>query len=537
MNQNKKRLQTNKVENSKNKNINDKQKNENILKRVSIYQIKTKHPMFSYADSNTFYGKNLYNLANYYIRQCFINHSKDEKDLTQEQKGFIENINKYIKKYNEQYANNFRKNNKKNLIKYMKKYNLLKTQENKGNEILELDEKINKLFKKRMNLQVEISKENGLLSYNFLNYYFAHCLNTEDNPYKTLPIPTAQQVLRYLEKNWVSTFKSMKKYAKDSSNYTGRPKLPKYKKKDGRIKISFTYQQCKIKDGYLTFPKTDLTIKLGFDYFGLILKEVRIVPMGSIYKVEVIWNKQKQEPLKDLNVSSCIAIDLGVSNIATITNNIGDNPIIINGRKLKHINHCYNKEKAKLQEKLPFVENWKGDLEQLHWSKLLSRITKNRNNKMDSGMHKISKYIIDYCLKNKIGKIVIGLNNTWKQNINIGTKNNQNFVTIPFRTLINQIIYKAEEVGILVIVREESYTSQASFLDLDEIPTYKTRDSTTYHFSGKRIKRGLYKSKDGTYINADVNGSYNIMRKEFPKLFTKDTIKTFKIKPKKVNIL
>ena len=537
MNQNKKISQTNKLENSENKDMNDKQKDENILKRVSIYQIKTKHPMFSYADSNTFYGKNLYNLANYYIRQCFINHSKDEKDLTQEQKGFIENINKYIKKYNEQYANNFRKNNKKNLIKYMKKYNLLKTQENKGNEILELDEKINKLFKKRMNLQVEISKENGLLSYNFLNYYFAHCLNTEDNPYKTLPIPTAQQVLRYLEKNWVSTFKSMKKYAKDSSNYTGRPKLPKYKKKDGRIKISFTYQQCKIKDGYLTFPKTDLTIKLGFDYFGLILKEVRIVPMGSIYKVEVIWNKQKQEPLKDLNVSSCIAIDLGVSNIATITNNIGDNPIIINGRKLKHINHCYNKEKAKLQEKLPFVENWKGDLEQLHWSKLLSRITKNRNNKMDSGMHKISKYIIDYCLKNKIGKIVIGLNNTWKQNINIGTKNNQNFVTIPFRTLINQIIYKAEEVGILVIVREESYTSQASFLDLDEIPTYKTRDSTTYHFSGKRIKRGLYKSKDGTYINADVNGSYNIMRKEFPKLFTKDTIKTFKIKPKKVNIL
>ena len=121
--------------------------------------------MFSYADSNTFYGKNLYNLANYYIRQCFINHSKDEKDLTQEQKDFIENINKYIKTYNEQYANNFRKNNKKNLIKYMKKYNLLKTQENKGNEILELDEKINKLFKKRMNLQIEISKENGLLKH------------------------------------------------------------------------------------------------------------------------------------------------------------------------------------------------------------------------------------------------------------------------------------------------------------------------------------------------------------------------------------
>lgn len=141
MNQNKKRLQTNKVENSKNKDVNNKQKDENILKRVSIYQIKTKHSMFSYADSNTFYGKNLYNLANYYIRQCFINHSKDEKDLTQEQKDFIENINENIKTYNKHYANNFRKNNKKNLIKYMTKYNLLKTQKNKENEILELDEK------------------------------------------------------------------------------------------------------------------------------------------------------------------------------------------------------------------------------------------------------------------------------------------------------------------------------------------------------------------------------------------------------------
>ena len=291
-------------------------------------------------------AKSYLNILIKYISQLYIiHHSKDEKDLTQEQKDFIENINKYIKKYNEQYANNFRKNNKKNLIKYMQEYNLLKTQKNKENELLELDEKINKLFKKRMNLQAEISKENGLLSYNFLNYYFAHCLNTEDNPYKTLPIPTAQQVLRYLEQNWINTFKSIKKYAKNPSNYTGKPKLPKYKKKNGRIKIAFTYQQCKIKDGYLTFPKTDLTIKLGFDCSDLSLKEVHIVPMGVNYKIEIVWNKKKSKENHNLDKNAYMGIDLGVSNFATLTNNIELNPIIINGRQLKSMNQYYNKKK------------------------------------------------------------------------------------------------------------------------------------------------------------------------------------------------
>ena len=528
MNQNKNILQTNKSQDSE---------NENILKRVSIYQIKTNHPMFFYANLNTFSGKNLYNLANYYIRQCFIHHSKDEKDLTQEQKDFIENINKYIKKYNEQYANNFRKNNKKNLIKYMQEYNLLKTQKNKENELLELDEKINKLFKKRMNLQSEISKENGLLSYNFLNYYFAHCLNTEDNPYKTLPIPTAQQVLRYLEQNWINTFKSIKKYAKDLSNYTGKPKLPKYKKKNGRIKIAFTYQQCKIKDGYLTFPKTDLTIKLGFDYSDLILKEVRIVPMGVNYKIEIVWNKKKSKENHNLDKNAYMGIDLGVSNFVTLTNNIGLNPIIINGRQLKSMNQYYNKKKAELQSKLPFYKTDDDSMKQISWSKKLSLLTEKRNNKITDFMHNASSFVIDYCLRNKIATIVIGLNSDWKQQSNIGKKNNQNFVSIPFRKFVNQIQYKAEDVGITVIVREESYTSKASFYDLDEIPTYKKGNKIKYTFSGKRKYRGLYITKDGKYINADINGSYNILRKEFSQLFTKETMKSLSFKPIVVNLI
>ena len=443
----------------------------------------------------------------------------------------------YIDQYNEQYVLNFQRNNKNNLIKYMQEYNLLKTQIGKETEIQELDKKITKLFKRKMHLQPKISKDNGILYYNFLNYYFSKCLQTEDNPYKMLPAQTAQQVLRDLDTNWKSTISAIKDYALHPSKYNGKPNIPKYKKKNGRAKTTFTAQQCKIKDNKITFPKTDLTLEIGIKHENLTLKQVRIIPMGSIYKIEIVWEKEKQKPIDDLNPNSCLAIDLGVSNIATLTNNIGLPPIIINGRKLKYINHCYNKEKAKAQEKLPFVKNNKGELEQLHWSKLLSKITKNRNNKIETNMHKISKYIINYCKENHISTIVIGLNNTWKQNINVGKKNNQNFTTIPFRILINQIIYKAEELGILVIVREESYTSKASFLDLDEIPTYEKGNTKKYKFSGVRIKRGLYKSKDGIYINADVNGSYNIMRKEFPEWFSKDTIKNFIIKPIKVNVI
>ena len=534
MNKNKKIVQSSEQETIETESVNEE---EDILKRVSKYQLHDKHVMFSYADHYTFCGKNLYNLSNFYIRQCFINHSKDEKDLTQEQKDFIEHMNQCIAAYNEQYAENFRKNNLKKLKEYMTDYHLLRVDSKKAIELNKIEEKIDKLFKKRMHLQPLISKDNGILYYEFLNYYFSHCLQTEDNPYKMLPIQTAQQVLRYLCKNWKCALNSIKKYKKYPSKYTGRPNIPKYKKKNGRIKISFTNQQCKIKDGYLTFPKTELKLKLGFDYSNLTLKEVRMIPMGTIYKIEAVWEKKKQEPLKDLNTNSCIAIDLGVSNIATLTNNIELPPIIINGKSLKYTNHCYNKKRAELQSKLPFVKNYKGELEQLHWSKLLSRITKNRNNKIENDMHKVSKYIVSYCKEHHIGTIVIGLNENWKQSVNMGKKNNQNFVSIPFRTLIKQITYKAEELGIQVITREESYTSKASFLDLDDIPSYKKGDTTNYVFSGERLKRGLYKSKNGIYINADVNGSYNIMRKEFPELFTKDTLSSFVIKPIKVNII
>ena len=510
----------------------DTNKDEEKVKRVSIYNIKSSHPLFTYCDEITFKSKNLRNAANYHIRRCFIYHNRDE--ISSDIQEYFEQMNQYIQ--------NFNKEKKKNKVDKLKKLreirNQLKATPLKQKELMKVKNQIEEERKRKYFTQNQISEECGTLFYEFLNYYYVHCIhNDEENPYKDLPAKTSQQILRNLNKDWKGFFKSIKDFSKNPTKYTGKPNIPGYKKKDGRAKVSFTYQQCKIVNGYVTFPKTELTLKIGIESAELELKEVRIVPMGVNYKIELVWNKKKSEENNNLDKNAYMGIDLGVSNFATLTNNIGLSPIIINGRQLKSMNQYYNKKRAELQSKLPFYKANDDLMKQISWSKKLSLLTEKRNNKITDFMHNVSSFVIDYCLRNKIATIVIGLNNDWKQQLNIGKKNNQMFISIPFKKFIDQIQYKSEDVGITVIVREESYTSKASFFDLDEIPTYKKDNKTKYAFSGKRKYRGLYITKDGKYINADVNGSYNILRKEFPQLFTKETIKYLSFKPMVVNII
>lgn len=510
----------------------DTNKDEEKIRRVSIYNIKSSHPLFTYCDEITFKSKNLRNAANYHIRRCFIYHNRDE--IPSDVQEYFEQMNQYIQ--------NFNKEKKKNKVDKLKKLreirNQLKATPLKQKELMKVKNQIEEERKRKYFTQNQISEECGTLFYEFLNYYYVHCINDdEENPYKDLPAKTSQQILRNLNKDWKGFFKSIKDFSKNPTKYTGKPNIPGYKKKDGRAKVSFTYQQCKIVNGYVTFPKTELTLKIGIECTELELKEVRIVPMGVNYKIELVWNKKKSEENNNLDKNAYMGIDLGVSNFATLTNNIGLSPIIINGRQLKSMNQYYNKKRAELQSNLPFYKANDDLMKQISWSKKLSLLTEKRNNKITDFMHNASSFVIDYCLRNKIATIVIGLNNDWKQQLNIGKKNNQMFISIPFKKFIDQIQYKAEDVGITVIVREESYTSKASFFDLDEIPTYKKDNKTKYAFSGKRKYRGLYITKDGKYINADVNGSYNILRKEFPQLFTKETMKYLSFKPMVVNLI
>lgn len=238
--------------------------------------------------------------------------------------------------------------------------------------------------------------------------------------------------------------------------------------------------------------------------------------------------------MKPIEFEGIASIDLGLSNLATISSNIkGFKPLIINGKPVKSINQFFNKKKAELQSKLQI------QYPKRYVSDRINSLTAKRNNKLDTYLHQTSRTIINYLLLNKIGILVIGNNKQWKQNINIG-RNNQKFVQIPHYKFIQQLNYKAQLVGIKVIVTEESYTSKASFLDLDLIPKYNKKAKQKYTFSGRRILRGLYKSGKGILINADLNGSYNILRNAVTNAFAEGieglAVIPFRFTPGKVRL-
>ena len=230
-------------------------------------------------------------------------------------------------------------------------------------------------------------------------------------------------------------------------------------------------------------------------------KQVRFIPKSNYIILEAVY-EVKSKQLKPNN-GRYMSIDLGVNNLCSVTSNICKS-FIIDGKKLKHINHNYNKRKALLQSKLNKNQ---------YTSKLINNITKKRNFRIQNYFHNVSKYIVTQAVNNQINTIVIGQNKGWKQETKFRYKNNtQNFIQIPFNKLIHMISYKAELQGIKVCLQEESYTSVTSFLDNDYIATYNV-DNNMNNPSGNRKYRGLYVTKNGLKINSDINGSLNILRK------------------------
>jgi putative transposase len=352
--------------------------------------------------------------------------------------------------------------------------------------------------------------EGRYISYNQLDKFMQ-----SHEAYKALPAKVSQQVLVLLDKNWTAFFEAREAYEEDPSTFTGRPRLPKYKHKtEGRNILVYTVQalsQPAIRDGLIQPSGLSITIKTEHT----VVDQVRIVPRNGYYVVEVIYTK---EPVQaNVDPSFCVGIDLGVTNFAAIaSNHEGFVPRLVNGRPLKAWNQWYNKRMKQLKQRLP-----KDDRERV--TKQMERITNRRNRRIHHYLHTASKRIIDFLVKERVGTVIIGKNPLWKQESNIGKRNNQNFVSIPHARFIDMLSYKAALVGIQVEVREESYTSQASFLDLDPIPTYTPNDEEEHIFSGKRIgkRNRLYRAKDGRTICADVNGAYNILRKSRPDAFSK----------------
>ena len=329
--------------------------------------------------------------------------------------------------------------------------------------------------------------------------------DTEYPDYRAMPTAQcAQQILRLLEKNWKSFFESIKDWNSHPEKYLGRPKLPKYLDKNGKYLLILTNQNCRIKEGRVCFPKVfeGFSIKARFPAKNnfVSFQQVRLIPHRNRIVAELVYTV-KEEEQREQN-GRYVGIDIGVNNLAAVCSNTGLPAFAINGRPLKSINQYYNK-KASHYRAVSKRMNRKD------FTARLTRLTEKRNAKTEDYMHKASRYIVDYCASNSIHTIVIGKNREWKQESPLSKKQNQHFVQIPFARLIEMITYKATEKGITVILTEESYTSGTSFIDQEE-PVKENYNKS------RRIHRGLFMSNNGTGINADLNGAYQILKKAFP---------------------
>ena len=281
----------------------------------------------------------------------------------------------------------------------------------------------------------------------------------------SINLKIVQNIVDKLKNDWTSYWKLLK--MKNNKTYDKKINIPRYKKKYNLVEYNNqVISKKKLKLGYIGTDKMEQGIKIANRHKSLDCKCFRIYNKNDKFVCELIYEKEIIELEKNDRVAS---IDIGLENLFTIAFNYNKKGISIKGSRLKAINQYFNKIKSKLRTE-------------------------------------------------RISKLVVGYNKKWKQEINIGSKNNQNFVSIPFRKILNILKYKLEDNGIEYKEQEESYTSKASYLDNDDIPIYKENDDTNYIFSGKRIKRGIYKSKQGKIINADLNGALNILKKSGEKL-------------------
>ena len=326
--------------------------------------------------------------------------------------------------------------------------------------------------------------------------------DTKNKCYRNLPANTAQEVLKAVDRQWHSFFELMQLFKE--GKLENRPSIPHYRKKGGTFLVvynamTFKSQKSFNRDGSFKLPKCKIPLQIiNFKT----CKQVRIILKTNYIVIENIYESEVKEIKADNK--RYLSIDLGINNLATCVSNVSRS-FIIDGKYIKSVNQFYNKEVARLKS---ILENSK----QGKTSRRIQRLGEKRHFIIKDYFHKASRFIINYCVENDINTIVIGKNKQWKNECNIGSVNNQNFVQIPHNLLVSMLTYKAQLVGINVVEQEESYTSKCSFFDNDYIPTYGV-DDDKLQSTGRRVKRGCYKTSTGFKFNADVNGSLNILRK------------------------
>lgn len=318
--------------------------------------------------------------------------------------------------------------------------------------------------------------------------------------YRLLKAQCSQQILKVLDKSIKGYCKSVQDYKKHPGKYKARPHLPNYRKRGSEFNLYYPNQSCQIRNGKIILSKElSIDIPQYEKYSDLIknFKQVRIKPLMQGYKVEIIYE------VKDVEVRNrkekVASIDLGIDNLATLISE--NSAILFSGKFIKSYNQFFNKVVAKLN-RIKDLQKIKGITKQI------KKLHYDRDNYLEDVFHKVSRKIVDLLVDSNITKLVVGYNKGWKQNIDMGKRNNQKFTQIPFARLISYLEYKCELAGIEIITNEESYTSKYDSLAFEVIGKHDS-------YLGRRKKRGLFQSSTGRIINADVNGALNIMRKVF----------------------
>ena len=391
---------------------------------------------------------------------------------------------------------------------------------------LTIKQQVKHLTKEEYNILRELCRVAKNLTnqaiYNVRQHYFqekqyfryeANCYEMKSyKNYKLLNSNMTQQTLKDVDAMFKSFF-ALIKLAKQGKYSFKHIKLPNYLPKNGYANLIIA--EFRVKDGILTIPysntfkrersRTKVQIKVPKVLEDRKIKQIRIIPKFNARFFEIQYTYEFQEENTNLSTNNALAIDLGVNNLCTCVTNTGKS-FIVDGRKLKSINQLFNKQNARLRS-IKDKQNIKRQTEQQF---LISRKRKNR---VDDYINKACRYIINYCLSNNIGTLVVGYNQSFQDKSSLGKKNNQVFTQLPFGVVRERLEYLCKRYNINYVLQEESYTSKASFFDNDELPVYNADNPQTYEFSGKRIKRGLYQTKGGYLFNADCNGALNILRK------------------------
>ena len=364
--------------------------------------------------------------------------------------------------------------------------------------------------KNLMNQAIYVNRQYYFSESKYLGYEKTYAELKNCDNYKILNSNMAQQSMKVVD-GMFQAFIALLKLVKEK-RYDSKVKLPKYLPKDGFAPL--VIQQFRIQNQIFTLPYSrrygakheKVSIKVPPILEGRKVKFIKIVPIQNAKYFEIQYTYEVAEEQREVDKQKALAIDFGINNLMTCVTTSGKS-FIIDGRRLKSINQWYNKQNAKLASIKDKQKYGKSPTNRQR------KITRKRNRRVNDYISKACRMVINYCLRNKVGILVCGYNVTFQRNTNLGKVNNQTFVNIPFGKIREKLQYMCLLYGLEYVEQEESYTSKASFLDRDEIPVYNADNPQKYEFSGKRVKRGLYRSAKGIEINADVNGAANILRK------------------------